>query len=101
MKVPNSETPSVGIREFRAALAEYIDADMPVTVTRHGQAVGLFVPLRRPSAEDVQRLQTAAANFRKTMPSAAYACGCQLVSHTLDILMQMQITKISPLPSSH
>jgi hypothetical protein len=28
----------------------------------------LFVPLRRPSAEDVQRLQTAAANFRKTMP---------------------------------
>ena len=70
MKVPNSETPSVGIREFRAALAEYIDADMPVTVTRHGQAVGLFVPLRRPSAEDVQRLQTAAANFRKTMPLA-------------------------------
>lgn len=68
MKVPNSETPSVGIREFRAALAEYIDADMPVTVTRHGQAVGLFVPLRRPSAEDVQRLQTAATNFRKTMP---------------------------------
>jgi antitoxin (DNA-binding transcriptional repressor) of toxin-antitoxin stability system len=68
MKVPTAETPSVGIREFRAALAEYIDADTPVTVTRHGQAVGMFVPLRRPSAEDVQRLQTAAANFRKTMP---------------------------------
>jgi hypothetical protein len=30
--------------------------------------VGLFVPLRRPSTEDVKRLQTAAANFRKAMP---------------------------------
>ena len=49
-------------------MAEYIDADAPVTVTRHGQAVGLFVPLRRPSTEDVKRLQTAAANFRKAMP---------------------------------
>lgn len=68
MKLPASEAPSVGIREFRAALAEYIDADTPVTVTRHGQAVGLFVPLRRPGAEDLQRLQAAAANFRKAMP---------------------------------
>ena len=68
MKIPATEAPSVGIREFRAALAEYIDADAPVTVTRHGQAVGLFVPLRRPSTEDVKRLQTAAANFRKAMP---------------------------------
>ena len=68
MKIPATEAPSVGIREFRAALAEYIDADAPITVTRHGQPVGLFVPLRRPSTEDVKRLQTAAANFRKAMP---------------------------------
>ena len=62
------ETSSVGIREFRAALAEYIDGDTPVTVTRHGQTVGLFVPLRRPSAEDLKRLEAAAAKFRKAMP---------------------------------
>jgi antitoxin (DNA-binding transcriptional repressor) of toxin-antitoxin stability system len=68
MKPPAAQTPSVGIREFRAALADYIEADMPVTVTRHGQAVGLFVPLRRPSVEDVQRLQKTAANFRKATP---------------------------------
>ena len=61
------ETKSVGIREFRAGLAEFIDNKQPVAVTRHGQTVGLFVPLRRPSAEDVQRVQTAAANFRKLM----------------------------------
>lgn len=68
MKIPASDTSSVGIREFRAALAEYIDADRPVTVTRHGQAVGLFVPLRRPNVDDLHRLQEAAANFRKAMP---------------------------------
>jgi antitoxin (DNA-binding transcriptional repressor) of toxin-antitoxin stability system len=61
------ETPSVGIREFRAALAEYIDADTPVTVTRHGQTVGLFVPLRRPSAEALQRLRDATAKVREVM----------------------------------
>jgi antitoxin (DNA-binding transcriptional repressor) of toxin-antitoxin stability system len=62
------DTPSVGIREFRASLAEYIDTDAPVTITRHGQAVGLFVPLRRPSAEDLQRLAAAAARVREAKP---------------------------------
>lgn len=62
------DTPSVGIREFRASLAEYIEADTPVTVTRHGQAVGFFVPLRRPSAETIQRMQAAAAKVRELMP---------------------------------
>ena len=68
MKHSAAETASVGIREFRAGLADYIDAGAPVTVTRHGEAVGLFVPLRRPSAEAVQRMLDAAANFRKVMP---------------------------------
>lgn len=48
--------------------ADYIDTDAPVTITRHGQAVGLFVPLRRPSAEDLQRLEAAAARVREAMP---------------------------------
>ena len=68
MKAPASETPSVDIREFRTALSEYIDADTPVTITRHGQAVGLFVPLRRPSAEALQRLRDAKAKVQETMP---------------------------------
>jgi len=46
----------------------HVPADVPVTVSRYGQAVGLFVPLRRPSAGGVQRLLTAAAHFRKAMP---------------------------------
>ncbi|MCG1040539.1 type II toxin-antitoxin system Phd/YefM family antitoxin [Mycetohabitans sp. B7] len=38
------EAITVGIREFRADLAEYIAANMPVAVTRHGQTVGYFIP---------------------------------------------------------
>lgn len=34
----------VGIREFRAQLAEHISGGQPVAVTRHGQTVGVFVP---------------------------------------------------------
>ncbi len=68
MKIPKTEAPSVGIREFRATLAEVIDADTPVTVTRHGQAVGLFVPLLRPSAEELQRLRDAANKLQEVMP---------------------------------
>lgn len=42
----------VGIREFRAGLADYVDADAPVAVTRHGQTVGIFIPVKHdPSAE--------------------------------------------------
>jgi antitoxin (DNA-binding transcriptional repressor) of toxin-antitoxin stability system len=68
MKLPTTEALSVGIREFRSALAEYIDADTPVTITRHGQTVGLFIPLRRPTPADVEHMQQAAADFRKAMP---------------------------------
>ncbi len=68
MKLPATEPTSVGIREFRAALAEYIDAETPVTVTRHGQAVGLFIPLRRPSADDLQRVRDATARVQEVMP---------------------------------
>ena len=38
------ETTKVGIREFRADLAEYIAASAPVAVTRHGRTVGFFIP---------------------------------------------------------
>ena len=68
MKLPVTRTPSVGIREFRSALAEYIDADITVAVTRHGQAVGLFVPLRRPTPETLQRLLDATAQVQEVMP---------------------------------
>jgi len=45
---------SVGIREFRARLAEYLlESDQPIAVTRHGSTIGYFIPARaaRPDLE--------------------------------------------------
>ena len=62
------ETTKVGIREFRAGLAEYIASDKPVAVTRHGQTVGIFIPTPGPSQADLQALQQASAKLKAVMP---------------------------------
>lgn len=61
------ETKSVGIREFRAGLAEFIDSRQPVAVTRHGQTVGYFIPTARPSQADLQALRDAADKLEAVM----------------------------------
>jgi PHD/YefM family antitoxin component YafN of YafNO toxin-antitoxin module len=61
------ETKSVGIREFRAGLAEFIDNKQPVAVTRHGQTVGFFIPTARPSQVDLQALRDAADKLEAVM----------------------------------
>ena len=40
------EATKVGMREFRSGLAEFIAAEAPVAVTRHGQTVGFFIPTK-------------------------------------------------------
>ena len=40
-------TVQAGIREFRAGLADFIESEQPVHVTRHGQTVGIFLPSRQ------------------------------------------------------
>ena len=49
----------VGIREFRASLADYVDSDLPVAVTRHGRTVGYFIPVKQDRAADVAALRLA------------------------------------------
>ena len=61
------ETKSVGIREFRAGLAEFIDGKHPIAVTRHGQTVGFFIPTARPSQADLQALRDAADKLEAVM----------------------------------
>ena len=60
-------TKSVGIREFRAGLAEFIDNKQPVAVTRHGQTVGYFIPTARPTQADLQALRDAADKLQAIM----------------------------------
>lgn len=54
-------TTSVGIREFRAGLADYIAAAEPVAVTRHGVTVGWFIPTPVDRNAEVSSLRAAAA----------------------------------------
>ena len=41
----------VGVREFREALAQYLESPNPVAVTRHGQTVGYYIPTRSQVSE--------------------------------------------------
>lgn len=53
------ETTKVGIREFRAGMAEYIASSTPVAVTRHGHTVGYFIPTQARVEADIAALKTA------------------------------------------
>lgn len=40
------ETLKVGMREFRAGLADFLVESQPVEVTRHGETLGVYIPTR-------------------------------------------------------
>ena len=53
------ETTKVGIRQFRAGMAEFIASSTPVAVTRHGQTVGYFIPTQGQADADIAALKKA------------------------------------------
>lgn len=55
--------PKVGIREFRAGLADFIASDQPVAVTRHGHTVGLFIPVKTDLIAERAALREAGARL--------------------------------------
>ena len=61
------EATKVGIREFRADLAEYIASSTPVAVTRHGQTVGYFIPTQGQVEADVAALKKASKALDKML----------------------------------
>jgi antitoxin (DNA-binding transcriptional repressor) of toxin-antitoxin stability system len=61
------ETTKVGIREFRADLAEYIASSTPVAVTRHGQTVGYFIPTHGQVEADMAALKKASKTLDKLL----------------------------------
>lgn len=61
------ETTKVGIREFRADLAEYIASSTPVAVTRHGQTVGYFIPTQGQLEADVAAFKKASKTLDKLL----------------------------------
>ena len=61
------ETTKVGIREFRADLAEYIASSTPVAVTRHGHTVGYFIPTHGQAEADLAALKKVSKTLDKLL----------------------------------
>jgi antitoxin (DNA-binding transcriptional repressor) of toxin-antitoxin stability system len=61
------DTTKVGIREFRSGLAEYIASETPVTITRHGQTVGFFIPAHGKVEANVAVLKAAGAKVDRLL----------------------------------
>lgn len=53
-------TQVVGVREFRAGLADFIASAEPVAVTRHGVTVGWFIPTPTDREAEIASLRSAA-----------------------------------------
>lgn len=59
---------TVGIREFREKLAEYLESAAPVAITRHGETIGFYIPARRKRTdEEKAALERAAAQLDKLL----------------------------------
>ena len=62
----------VGIREFRARIADFLlKGERPIAVTRHGATVGYFIPVRAGHPDlDRAALKEAAARMDKILEQA-------------------------------
>ena len=55
------ETEKIGIREFRENLAGYLEGRKPLTITRHGETLGFFIPAQKRSRKaEVEAMRAAA-----------------------------------------
>jgi hypothetical protein len=61
------ETIRVGIREFRAGLADFIASSTPVAVTRHGQTIGYFIPTHGQAEADIASLKKASKTLDRLL----------------------------------
>lgn len=61
------ETTKVGVREFRAGMAEFLASSTPVAVTRHGQTVGYFIPTQGQVDADIAALKKASKTLDKLL----------------------------------
>jgi hypothetical protein len=57
----------VGIREFRAGMAEFIASSTPVAVTRHGQTIGYFIPTHGQAEADIASLKKASKTLDRLL----------------------------------
>jgi hypothetical protein len=55
------ETVKIGIREFRENLADYLEANQTLAITRHGETLGFYIPAQKRSRKVQLEAMRAAA----------------------------------------
>jgi antitoxin (DNA-binding transcriptional repressor) of toxin-antitoxin stability system len=61
----------IGVREFREDLAAIMAQDEPVAVTRHGETVGFYIPVRRkPKNVDWTEIERLSAQVQEQLKAA-------------------------------
>ena len=51
----------IGIREFRENLADYLESNQPLAITRHGETLGFYIPAQKRSRKAQLEAMRAAA----------------------------------------
>jgi antitoxin (DNA-binding transcriptional repressor) of toxin-antitoxin stability system len=65
------QTERVGVREFREKLSGYLESEIPVAITRHGETVGYYVPAKRkPSEAQLEALLRAGERLQELIALA-------------------------------
>lgn len=61
----------VGVREFRERIANFLESDAPVAITRRGETLGIYVPTprKRPRKAEVSELKVAADRLAAALSS--------------------------------
>ncbi len=76
-------TQIVGVREFRENLSSYIESDAAVAITRHGDAVGVYIPAPRKSGNvDWEKMEELARLVQKDLAAAGLTAGDVLADFT-------------------
>lgn len=55
------QTQKIGVREFRENLANYLESNSPLAITRHGETLGFYIPAKKRSRKAELAAMRAAA----------------------------------------
>lgn len=79
------ETEKIGIRELRENLAGYLESGRPLTITRHGETLGFYIPAQKRSRKAEVEAMRAAAKELDAMIASWGASENELMREYQDI----------------
>jgi antitoxin (DNA-binding transcriptional repressor) of toxin-antitoxin stability system len=60
----------IGIREFRENLADYLESNRPLAITRHGETLGFYIPAQKRSRKaQIEAMHAAAQDLDEMIAS--------------------------------